>query len=137
MPTNRADHRLLSVIKEISSRIGLVRDAVSATGEATVEAMTENTKAYQKANEPMRPGKLERVSIGLSAEEARRYYGDQDKMYRLQRRTFWATVGTLLAVAGYAVITYMQWCQMKRATNLSEKANRTLGYLLTAPIKRL
>lgn len=108
-----------------------VRDAIATAGKATVEAIAENTKATEKANEPHPSGPLERVRIEVdfSAEEARRYYAEQDKTYRLQRRTFWATVGTLIAVVAYAVITLLQWrtmdntfVQIKKQTKSAEIA---------------
>lgn len=89
---NRADlNRLILAIKEVSSRIGWVRDAVTSTARATVDAIAENTNA----------AKAQRVSaeVHLPFVEVQRYYAEQDKSYRLQKRIFRATVGTLLAVA--------------------------------------
>jgi hypothetical protein len=101
---NRGDlYRLSLLLKSL-------RDTVAAAGNQTTKAISENTTAYEKAHEPKPAGPPERISaeVNFSQGEAHRYYSEQKNTYSTQRWTFWATLGTLVAVVAYAVITYCQ-----------------------------
>jgi hypothetical protein len=74
----------------------------------------ENTS--DEATEPQISGNLVRVGneIHLLKESVDRYYPEQDKGYRLQGKTFWLTLGTLLAACTAAFFTFRQWQTMNR-----------------------
>ena len=47
------------------------------------------------------------VEINLNAEERERYYGERDKTYKVQSRTFRVALVTLIVLAAYTVFTGM------------------------------
>ena len=63
--------------------------------------------------------------VHLSPEEAKRYYSDQDKTYRLQTRIFWANILTLLVLAAYAVFTYRILCATNKSANAAKESADT------------
>ncbi len=65
------------------------------------------------------------MDLQIPSEEINRYYTEQDKSYRLQRRTFWSTVATFLAVAAYALITLLQWHTMDATFSEIRKQAKT------------
>lgn len=89
-----------------------IRDAIAATGKSTGEAIAENAKAIE-AQQPLQPPTRITVDVQIPPEETTRYYAEQRNSNRVQWATFWATVGTFIAVAVYAAITYCQWRTME------------------------
>ena len=125
MFTNRADlHRLTRIIKNAISRLESVRTAITATGNATVEAIGKNTEAAKTAAEKNPPEPLSRITVDVQIprEETDRYYAEQNKSHRLQWGIFWATVATFGAVFAYAVITLMQWRTMDATFKTAQEA---------------
>jgi hypothetical protein len=100
-----------------------ISDAIASAGQTTVEAIGENTKANKEAREqePAQPPSRITVDVQIPREETDRYYTEQRSSQRLQWWTFWATVGTFLAVAAYAVITYLQWRTMNATFDQIQK----------------
>jgi hypothetical protein len=134
---NRADlHRLTTAIKEVSARIGLVRDAVTSAGKTTEQAIAKNTEATKASQEPKPSREPERVraEIHLSPEETKRYQAERHESNRLQMRTFWVNVATLIAVSAYAVVAALQWCTMN--ATYSEIQKQTAASTKSADVAR-
>jgi hypothetical protein len=91
-----------------------LRDTITAAGETVTEAITKYIEAYEQSNKPnpSRPLEGVRNEVDFPVEVTNRYYAEQDKTYRLHRRTFWVSVLTLLALAIYTRVTYLQWKTM-------------------------
>jgi hypothetical protein len=100
-----------------------IRNAIASAGQTTVEAIGENTKATEHAAEQQPPQPLSRITVDVQIprEETDHYYTEQRSSQRLQWWTFLATVGTFVAVAAYAVITYLQWHTMDATFNQIQK----------------
>jgi hypothetical protein len=114
---NRGElNRLILLLKAL-------RDAIANAGNATVEAISEDTRAHQQANEPKPALPLERIGIEVNflEKDVHRYYSDQDNSYRLQRRTFWATVLTVLVIIAYTCVNYRQWRTMERQLEATDR----------------
>jgi hypothetical protein len=132
-----------------------LRRSIRASLDALKEylkAVTEYTIAKQKPKEPSPPKEPRRVSIiaQFSTDTENRYYAEQNKSYTLQGRIFWATVATGIAVAAYAVITFLQWrtmnetmCEIRKQTtsagiaaNAAKSAAQTAGDTLIKSIEQ-
>src|ERR1700687_14181 len=87
----------------------LIKELITAS-KTTVEAIGEIARATTQAAEQEPPQPLSRITVDLQipSEETNRYYSEQNKSQRLHWATFWATLATFLAVAVYAVVTFLQ-----------------------------
>ena len=105
-----------------------IRDAITATGRATEEAITKQTKAAEEAAKQRPPQPLSRITVDIQIprEETDRYYAEQHNSQRLQWWTFSATIATFVAVTAYAFITYLQWCTMDKTYKEIQKQTTVL-----------
>jgi hypothetical protein len=101
--------RLLSAIADIKKSI-----------QDQTEAVTEATKAAN-AQQGVRPQVLAEVSLpqGLEIRKSAADAGD-DKKY--QRRTLWVSSLTLIALVGYAIVSFYQLREMRTATKAATRA---------------
>jgi hypothetical protein len=98
---------------------------MSAMLPKDVKSQDIKSKTNNQSGEPNPSGNFKRIGteINLSEAEAHRYYSEQDKSYRLQKRIFWATLLTLFVLGLYTLFTY----RIMRATQTSgETATKQL-----------
>jgi hypothetical protein len=93
-------------------------DALKAIKQQ-IEAIAEYAKGQEKPKEPTQPAVVP-LEIQFPPEVTQRYYADQGKHYRLQRRTFWASVLTLSALAAYTAVTFLQWRETRKAADAAK-----------------
>ncbi len=99
-----------------------------------VNGKHEKSKTEEESKKPQPSGYFERVGteINLSTEEAKRYYSEQGKTYKLQRRIFWVNLFTLVILAFYTVFTYC----ILNATQKSAVAAKTASCIADQTLKR-
>jgi len=95
------------LVRLVTSAIDALRD----TTQRQIEAIREFTQVQKASDEPP-PAQRISGEVTFPPAEIKRYYSEQDKTYRLQRRTFWVSALTLLALALYTYVTYRQWRTM-------------------------
>lgn len=83
----------------------------------------EHNTTQQQPCKPQPPGHSERVSteIHFRPEDVNRYYSESHKAYRLNRKVFWVSFGTLLGLLAYTVVTYCLLRQTKRSADTAQE----------------
>lgn len=102
--------------------------------QQTNKTKEQNRTTEQQRRKPNPTGQSERIAVevNLSEAESRRYYAEQDKTNRLQQFTFWATVGTFLALVAYTAVTYYMLREMQHTNKLTSDALELNRKMFTA-----
>jgi hypothetical protein len=102
-----------------------------------IETITEYAKAQDKTTEPQPAREPERVrnEVDFPPEVINRYYSEQDKTYRLHKRTFGVSLITLIGLVVYTVYTIKMYHANKEAADAAKYAAETASKALMAGIK--
>lgn len=124
MPNTARDFIIL--VREIHATLRSILHA----SQNQIDAINEYTKAYKESCKPQPAREPERVrnEIHLTPEETNRYYAEQAKSHRLQQRTFWVSIGTLIVIGIYTGVTYSQWQTTRQSLVGIQAATVTLGF---------
>jgi hypothetical protein len=112
MPSDRDFKRL------INGLIGGIRGLVETQGKL-IEAIAKQKKGNQEAEEPTPPGPPQGVSheVHFPPKEVERYHTGQDNTYKLQGRTFWVSLATLVFLIVYTGFTVAMYFANRDAAN--------------------
>ena len=111
-----AAKKIRDELQAISMRLSVIHDDLE---KQTEEIGKVRQAADQKQSPPLEVRAIVHTPEGVQAEQ-REY---QTKQGRYQGRNLIATWAGVFVVAAYTTFAALQWCQMRRATNLAQKAN--------------
>jgi hypothetical protein len=131
------DRNLAPLMRKIIAELR----AFLVSQQKQVEAVAEYAKAHNKPDKPALTGPPEKIrnEVDFPPEVVNRFYSEHDKSYRLQRRTFWVGLLTLIALVAYTGFTYRLWRttddtfnQVKDQTTLMrQQLEGTMGAILS------